>query len=97
MAKTKIFTVYDSKAEAYLPPFFMRSHGEALRAWEATVNDPNTNFNKFPADFTLFELGEFDDATAELLPLSPKRALSNALEVKRPDNVSQLGAAKAVQ
>ena len=60
----KVFTVYDNKAEAYLQPFFMRTKGEAIRAFADSVNDPNHMFNRHPEDFTLFELGEFDSAKA---------------------------------
>ena len=62
--KMKIFGIYDSKAEAYLQPFFMKTKGEAIRGVTALVHDPNHNFNKHAADFTLFELGGFDDSNA---------------------------------
>lgn len=60
----KVFSVYDSKVEAYIQPFFMQSRGQAIRAFGDTAMDSSTNVGKHPADFTLFELGEFDDATA---------------------------------
>lgn len=83
MAKISMFTVYDSKVEAYLPPFYTRSIGEALRSWEEAVNDPNTAFAKHPADFTLFHIGTFEDSTAQMELFDAKRAISNALEAKR--------------
>ena len=49
----KVFGIYDSKAEAYLPPFFMKSKGEAIRAITAHVNDSQHNFCKYAEDFTL--------------------------------------------
>ena len=69
MAKLKVFAVRDSKAEAYMNPFFMRSRGEALRAFVSGVNDPQTQLCKFPADFTLFEIGEFDEESGDLVML----------------------------
>lgn len=83
MAVLKIFTVYDSKADAYMQPFFMRSHGEAVRSWIDAVNDPNTAFNKHPEDFTLFEIGEFDDGSALFTPAVAKRSIGTAVEFKR--------------
>lgn len=59
--KTKVFAVYDAKAETFMQPFHMNTRGMATRAWMDTVNDAKTQFNKHPQDFTLFELGEFDD------------------------------------
>lgn len=66
----RCFCIYDSKAEAYLPPFFMKSKGEAIRAVISTVNDPQSNFHKYAEDFVLFELGHWqeDNATFSLLP-----------------------------
>jgi hypothetical protein len=60
----KIFTVYDSKIESYLQPFFMMSKGAAVRALTDSVSDATHQFAKYPEDFTLFELGSFDDADA---------------------------------
>lgn len=65
----KIFSVYDSKAEAYLQPFFMNSSGSAIRAFTELCNDATSMFGKHPADFTLFELGSFEDAKAKFEPV----------------------------
>lgn len=79
----KIYTVYDSKVEAYMSPFCQRSKGEALRAWETAVNDEQTQFCKFPADFTLFEIGEFDDNTGVITPHKTHMSMGLALDFKR--------------
>lgn len=60
----KIFSVYDCKVEAYMSPFFMQSRGQAIRAFGDTVKDTSSQFSKHPADFTLFELGTYDDSSA---------------------------------
>lgn len=60
MAK-KIFAVYDAAVSAYKNPFFMDTSGQAIRGWIDVVNDEKTEFNKHPDDFTLFELGEYDE------------------------------------
>ncbi len=59
----KIFSIYDSKAEAYLPPFFLNATGLALRYFEDAANNPEHDMSKYSADYTLFELGEFDENT----------------------------------
>lgn len=59
----KYYSVYDSKVGSYMQPFAMRSRGEAVRGWIDAVNDEKTQFNKHPEDFTLMELGEWDDQT----------------------------------
>lgn len=80
--KSKMYTAYDSKVELYLPPFFMRTRGEAVRAWETAVNDPQTQMCRHPDDFTLFEIGEFDDSTGCVEMYGAKISLGLALEFK---------------
>lgn len=87
--KIKIFTVFDSKVEAFLRPFFMQSKGEALRAFADTVNDKNTQLNRHPEDYTLFELGEYDDSNATFKILDAKISLGNAIEFKDTDKASE--------
>lgn len=63
--KHKIFTVYDSKVQAYMLPFYQQTKGAAIRAFKDTCNDSTHPFYKHPEDYTLFELGEFDDGKAK--------------------------------
>lgn len=63
--KLKVYAVYDQKVGEYLQPFFMRTNGEALRAWVEVVNDPKTEFYKHGEDYTLFELGDYDGSTGQ--------------------------------
>lgn len=79
----KMFTVYDSKLEAYLQPFFMASKGQAIRAFTDSVNDTTTQFNKHPEDFTLFEIGEYDDSKGQVSNLITPNSLGVALEYKK--------------
>lgn len=78
----KIFSVHDSKAEAYLSPIYFRTKGEAIRAFETTCKDPTSQFNQYPTDFTLVELGEFNESTSEILSLSKPLSLSHASEYR---------------
>lgn len=82
--KLKVFCVHDSKASAFLQPFFFPATGQALRAWETTVNDPQTQFNKYPSDFTLYEIGTFDDELAHFEMLEHRVVLGCAADYIRP-------------
>lgn len=66
-----MFAVFDRQVGAYLQPFFMRAQGEALRAFTASVNDPSTGFFKNPEDYSLCELGSFDDNTGVMTAHAP--------------------------
>lgn len=61
----RIFTVYDSKAEAFLEPFFAETAGLAIRSFETAANTSGHAFSKYAADFTLFEIGAFDQQICE--------------------------------
>ncbi len=67
--KLKIFTVHDSKAEAFLSPFFSQTAGTAIRAFEQAANEAGHDFSLHGGDYTLFEVGDFDQLTAKFLIL----------------------------
>jgi len=81
--KLKIFSVYDSKVNAYMTPFFMKSKGQAIRSFDELTNDPSTQINKWPADFTLMELGEYDDSNGSFQTLPVPTSCGTALEFKK--------------
>nr|AVQ10234.1 nonstructural protein [Gokushovirinae environmental samples] len=80
----KVIAVYDSKAQVFNQPQFLRSAGEASRAWEAALTDPKQIFCAHPADFTLFEIGEYDDQTGTLYPHQIHVNLGNGAVCKPP-------------
>jgi len=63
----QIFAVYDAVAKAFATPFFMRSEGEALRAFASEVNNPGSQLHANHSDFSLHRIGEFDDASGEIV------------------------------
>ena len=77
----KVFSVYDSKACFFGRPFFDQMEGSALRSFRDAVNDssnPNNMWNKHPEDFSLFEVGSFDDQSGELVPIIPKSLMTGS-------------------
>jgi len=78
----KMFTVYDSKAEAYLRPFYMNTKGEAIRLFTDMANDQNHQFFKHPEDYTLFELGDYEDTNGSFDLCKTPMAIGKALEFK---------------
>lgn len=84
----KIFTVYDSKAEAHLDPFVARTAGEAIRRFAMAANTTDHNFYKHAADFTLFEIGTWEDRTGVITKHEAKINLGTALEHKDSTNAS---------
>lgn len=81
----KIYSVYDCKAEAYMQPFFMATKGLAIRGFEQLVNDPKTTVNKHPEDFTLFEIGEFDDTSGQITGFNIHSSVIKAIELVKSE------------
>lgn len=81
----KVFGIYDSKVNAYLPPFMMKTIGEAERALISHCNDSQHNFCKHAEDFTLFELGEWDDSTAKYKLHSAPHSIACFIQYKRQE------------
>lgn len=77
----KIFSVYDSKAKTYNTPFLELNIGTAVRAFETAIKEGNTMFSKYPTDYTLFELGSFDDQKAKYELLATPISLVMAQEL----------------
>jgi len=77
---TKIYCVYDAAVETYLRPFHATRDGEALRAFKNGANDSRSEIAKNPKDYTLFEIGTFDDASGEFTMLPAKIPHGNALQ-----------------
>jgi len=78
----KIFTIFDSKANAYLTPFFLHMDGMALRIFKDCINDKNHQFGKHPEDYTLFCIGSWSDDKAKFLTNNPI-SLGNGIEFKK--------------
>lgn len=89
----KIYAVYDSKAESFANPFFFNTKGEALRAWSEACNDDKSPFWKHPSDYTMFEIGSYDNATGRISGNATPIPLGMAQEFKqttlRPVNPNQ--------
>lgn len=88
----KVFSVYDSKAEAYLPPWVAQTTAVALRRFEATAQDSNSDFSRFAGDYTIFEIGEWDEDGGSIVMYEAKHNLGTALQFsQKPINGERHG------
>lgn len=79
----KIFSVFDSKASAYMSPQFVPSTGDAIRSFCNIASDPSHVFHKFAEDFTLFEVGEWDELSCSFVLYETPRSLMKAIEASQ--------------
>jgi hypothetical protein len=59
----KQYALFDSAISAFLRPFVCQTDADAVRLFSTWVNDDKaeTNVHKYPHQFTLYYLGEFND------------------------------------
>lgn len=89
----KVFGVRDTKAQAFLQPFFSNSVGAAVRAFGDAVNDGQSPLSKHPGDYMLYELADFNDGVGEFVCCVPIKMLgcgADFVEVKRVPVVPDL-------
>jgi len=74
----KIYTIYDSKADAHTQPFFAQDAAVATRMFERAAMNKDHTMHTHPFDFTLFELGDWNEKTAVIKPLRAAKSIINA-------------------
>jgi len=85
MALLIAYTLHDSKALNYNPPFFMSNDALARRACSDLVTDMNTSVARHPSDFKLYKIGMFDDTNAIFTPFTiPEHVIDIIALVPRP-------------
>lgn len=84
----KIYCVYDCKVEAFGTPFFFKTKGDALRGFSEVSNDIKTQIGKYPADFTLFEMGDYDESKGKFVIYSTPTSIACAIEFVKEMSVS---------
>jgi len=67
--KLLAFSVYDSKSEVFSPPMCFGTKGMAVRWFSDMANGQNKAISDHPGDFTLFQIGEYNDGTGAFVTL----------------------------
>lgn len=75
-----VYSVYDHAVSAFMTPFFARARGEAMRSFSEACNNGEHQFAKHASDYTLFALGEWDDASGAFSALPAPTRVISALE-----------------
>ena len=73
------YSLYDSKALTYSPPFYATAHGQAVRLVMDLASDSNTSVGRHPSDYTLYCVGQFNDALGVMLPAEHRDLISDVL------------------
>lgn len=65
--RLQVFSVYDQAVALFMPPIFLRSKGEAVRALRLSLKGEHA-FAQSPDDYVLYWLGYFDESTGTFEP-----------------------------
>lgn len=74
------YSVMDVKSKLFARPHFQQTDGVAIRSFSQACEDDSTELNKYPEDFSLYHVGEFDIETGVLKPLERPKQICNASE-----------------
>lgn len=80
---THIFSVFDSKIDAFIQPFYAQTEGEACRMFETAASDETHQFNRHAGDYTLFYFGYFCNEKGDFVILDVPKNLGLALTYVR--------------
>lgn len=93
--KHKAFSIRDSKTGVFNPPFWTPHTGQAMRTLQELANDSKTQIGKYPEDFQLYEIGEYDDELGLMYPREAPHQIATAGELVNRAQVPRLSAATA--
>ena len=79
-----VCAVLDAAVGAFNRPFFVQSTGVAVRSFRDEVNraEPDNPMHRHPDDFTLYNLGTWDDSNARFTPVADPEVLARAKDLK---------------
>ena len=80
----KLFSVYDSQTELFGQPIMAVNKGDVIRQFTVIVNDGTSQYSLHVMDYSLFELGEFDESTGLFSPLTAPARVCMASELVKP-------------
>lgn len=90
--KMKVFAIRDGKAEIYFPPFFQKTHGEAERSLRELMRDESSMVAKYPEDYDLYFLGEYDDQSGKMSLQDTPQHVLKAIQLKSGELEPRLNA-----
>jgi len=64
----KVYTLFDEKAAFYGSPFYCKTDNEALRMVSDAARSTETLIGTHPEDYSLYNVGQFDDNAGKLIP-----------------------------
>lgn len=84
-----MYTLRDSKGKYHNLPWYQKTHGEAERFVKGICSEDSKslpgyyqNVSKYPQDFDLYHLGEFDEETGKMHLVDAPQHIINCQQLK---------------
>jgi len=76
------YSILDTKSKIYNNPHFLINDAVAIRQFGLIVNDKESIISKYPEDFRLYRVGEFDLKTGKIKPEENPVEIAHGLNLK---------------
>lgn len=77
----KLFAVRDVKADAFGSPMSISTKGLAIRSFRDACAAPASELARFPEDYMLYELGEYEPNSGKIIPHAIPEFVAAATEM----------------
>ena len=71
--KLKVYAMFDAVSAVFTRPVFLNTVAEARRGFTAEAVNPESPVGKNPEDYSIYEIGEYDDTNGYIQGMSPQR------------------------
>lgn len=85
MTNINIYSVRDSKAQAFHKPFLLQNDAVMKRAMKNLATDPESDLCKNSEDYDVYLIGEFDERDGTINAIVPEHVISLTM-LKEADN-----------
>lgn len=85
MTETKIYSIFDTKAQLFLDFWKSTNSDTAMREFAVAVNGEGI-IARFPEDYVLFEIGEFIYKEGKLVPFDPTTSICKGISLVMHDD-----------
>jgi len=83
MNSMQIFSLRDTKSAHYGKPIIAPHQAPLIREYDEAVNDDKSTLSKFPQDFDLYKIGDFDHISGKITPDENPIHIINLVTLKR--------------
>lgn len=70
--ETNVYAIYDTQTKLYSQPYFAINDELMKRSFKGACLNPETDYYKYPKDYSLFKIGKYNPENSELIHTQPE-------------------------